>query len=105
MGFRLPETITVWNRTASDGLGGGAWSAPVQYPARIAFQQQKFTDTNGDDQMSTAVCYSYGDQLDIGSEVFFGASTDASPPAESNDVRALSMTPSGAGQLKKAWFS
>ena len=105
MGFNLPEKITIWNRTGSDGLGGGTWSAPIQYPARIAYEQQKFTDTNGDVRVSTAVCYSNGATLSIGSHVFFGASSDAFPPPESNDVRAISQTPSGAGALKKAWFS
>lgn len=103
--FTLPEKITVWNAATEDGLGGKTWSGPFVYPARIAFTQKKFTDKNGDSKMSTAVCYSKGAGLLIGAMVLFGESTDAAPPSSANDVRALSQTPSGAGDLKKAWFA
>ena len=101
--FPMPERITVWNITGNDGSGGMTWSTPVSYDARIAFKNEKFTDKNGDQLMSTAVCYSEGATMLINSQVFFGDSTDASPPATANDVRALSATPSGT-DLKKAWF-
>jgi hypothetical protein len=105
MMFELPEKITVWNSTGNDGFGRFIWSSPVIYDARIAFVQKKFTDTNGDSRVSTSVCYSEGLELKNGSMVFFGESGAISPPSEANDVRALSQTPSGAGDLKKAWFS
>lgn len=104
MGFRLPETITVWNPTA-DGFGDIAWSTPIQYPARIAFSAQKFTDTNGDQLLSTAVCYSEGANIQNDSVVLFGASFSAAPDKDADDVRQISQTPSGSGDLKKLWFA
>lgn len=102
--FDYPETITVWNAATNDGVGRKTW-ARFSYPARIAYKQQKFTDKNGDTAMSTAVCYSDGANLTIDSKVLFGESTAAAPPSGANDVRALSQIPSGAGDMKKAWFA
>jgi len=102
--FPLPDRITVWNVAGNDGAGGLTYSAPVQYDARIAYKQEKFTDKNGDQLMSVAVCYSPGVEMLIDSQVLFSESVDASPPAAANDVRALSATPSGT-DLKKAWFA
>lgn len=103
--FDLPETITVWNKGANDGFGGITWVGPLSYPARIAFKSEKFTDTNGDQLVSTAVCYSKGLDLKIGSVVLFGESFNAVPDQEADDVRQISQTPSGAGDLKKVWFA
>jgi len=103
--FDLPETITVWAKSANDGFGGFTWSAPATYDARIAHKQDKFVDDQGNQLISSAVCYSEGAALAAGVLVYFGTSTDLSPPATANDVRALSQTPSGAGDLKKCWFA
>jgi len=103
--FDLPEKITVWNVLSEDGLGGFTWNGPIVYDARNALKQEKFTDINGDQRMSTAVSYSEGSDLKIGTMVFFGESGAVEPPADANDVRALAQTPSGSGDLKKAWFS
>lgn len=102
--FNLPEKITVWNEIANDGHGGKTFSAPVVYPSRHALTQKKFTDKNGDERMSTAVAYSEGADLGIDSWVFFGVSSDPSPPSEANDVRSISEIPS-AIDMKKVWFS
>jgi len=102
--FTLPETITVWNEASNDGAGRKTWTRAT-YPARIAYTQKKFTDKNGDSAMSTAVCYSEGLLLTINSRVLFSSSTATEPTADANDVRALSQIPSGAGDLKKCWFS
>jgi len=107
--FPLPEQVTIWLRTGSDGLGGITWSAPVTYDARIAYSQQKFTDINGDTVVSSAVCYTEApvtaEQLRDGVYAWFGESTAVAPPAAADDVRALSHTPSGAGDLRKLWFA
>ena len=100
--FSLPEKITIWRETANDGFGGKTWSAPVVLDARIAYKQEKFTDTNGDTAVSTAVVYTDGDML-LNDKVFFGVSASASPVAAANDVRARSATPSGI-DLVKGWF-
>jgi hypothetical protein len=102
---RLPETITVWTRSGNDGLGGPTWSAPVSYPARIAYRQQRFVDTSGAEQVSQAVCYSEGVELRTDALVLFAASTAAYPPTAARTVNATSQIPSGAGALKKAWFA
>ena len=101
--FPLPEKITVWRETANDGFGGKTWSAPTVLDARIAFKQEKFTDINGDQLISTAVVYTDGD-MQIDDRVFFGTSASSSPVPAANDVRALSSTPSGTG-LVKGWFA
>ena len=105
MTWPLPETITIWNPVGGDGLGGVTWSAPVQVPGRIAYKQSKFTDKNGDDVVSIAVCYSKSTEITIDSMILFGASGAINPPAQANDVRAISQTPSGACDMKKMWFS
>lgn len=105
----LPERITVWKRANTDGLGGSSWSAPAVWPARIAYSQRRFTDINGDDATSTAVCYAQApvtrQEVQQGVYVLFGESTAVNPPDDANDVRALSYTPSGAGELRKFWFA
>lgn len=103
--FDLPEKITVWNSTSNDGFGRFTWSAPITYDARTALKQEKFTDSNGDQRVSTALAYSEGAELKIGSMVFFGESGSLNPIKESNDVKAISQIPSGPGALKKVWFS
>ena len=103
--FDLPETITVWTKSANDGYGGSTWSTPVSYDARIAYKSEKFTDSNGAQLISTAVCYSEGSALENNSVVFFGTSVAATPPDAANDVKQISQTPSGSGDLKKAWFA
>jgi hypothetical protein len=102
--FNLPEKITVWNQVSNDGVGNITWSDPDVYDARTALKQEKFTDKNGDQQISTAVAYSDGVNLKINSQVFFGESVELEPIAAANDVRALSQIPSGVGDLKKVWF-
>ncbi|MCK5614635.1 hypothetical protein KAR91_72895 [Candidatus Pacearchaeota archaeon] len=103
--MRLPETISVWNAAGGDGFGGITWEGPFEYSARIAFKADKFTDVNGDQLLSTAVCYSEGAELQIDSKVFFGSSASVIPVAEADDVRQISRTPSGITNLKKLWFS
>lgn len=99
----------MWKRDSSDGFGGGAWSAPVQYPARIAYRQEKFTDLTGDAAVSTAVCYTEAPvalaELQAGVYVLLAASEAVAPPGDANDVRSVSNTPSGAGAMRKLWFS
>lgn len=102
--FELPDKITIWNAQGNDGFGGLTWSSPVVYDSRNALKQQKFTDANGDERVSTSVCYSEGEQLKIGSIVYFGESASVEPVSSANDVRAISQIPSGAGDLKKAWL-
>jgi hypothetical protein len=108
--FALPEVVTVWKRTGNDGLGGLTWSDPVTWPARIAYSQQRFTDLNGDQVVSSAVCYTEAPitprELRDGVRVLLGAVSGAVvPPAEADDIRAVSNTPSGAGALRKFWFA
>lgn len=100
--FDLPEKITIWRETGNDGFGGLTFSAPVVLDARIAFKQEKFTDINGDTSISTAVVYTDGD-MQLEDKVFFGVSTDPTPVAAANDVRALSSIPSGT-DMSKGWF-
>lgn len=108
--FDLPESITVWKLAGSDGLGGLLWYAPSVWPARIAYSQQRFTDINGDQAISSAVCYTEAPvtqrELRDGVRVLLGAVSGAiSPPPEADDIRAVANTPSGAGALRKFWFA
>lgn len=108
--FALPEVVTVWKRVGNDGLGGLTWSDPAVWPARIAYSQQRFTDLNGDQAVSSAVCYAEApvtaQELRDGVRVLLGAASGAvSPPDSADDIRAVSVTPSGAGALRKFWFA
>lgn len=110
MAFPLPEKITLWRVIGNDGLGGKTYSAPETHAARMAYSQQRFTDINGDDAVSTAVCYTKAsisrEEVQRGIYVLLGEiSTEAEPPREANDVRGRSQTPSGAGELSKLWFA
>lgn len=102
--FDLPDTITIWNQAANNGLGGISWAAPVVANARIANKAEKFTDPSGDDRVSKAVFYARASVLLIGSKVFFGESTSPTPEKAADDVIMISNTPSGAGDLKKGWL-
>lgn len=101
--FPLPETITIWNELTNDGTGVDTWDGPHVVPARIAHKQEKFTDVNGDDCTSSAVCYSESPLLKIDSKVFFGTSSATNPVDEADDARMISEIPSGT-DLRKAWF-
>ena len=101
--FELPETITIWNKTANDGFGGFTWSTPVKRDARHADKQEQFRDINGNLTMSSRVVYSEATELAVGSMVLVGGSSLASPTADAEEVRAISSTPSGTN-LKKAWL-
>jgi hypothetical protein len=106
MGFRLPEKVTIWNILpfSNDGFGGVTWSAPIVADARIALQRDKITDAQGDNKMSKAVFYTSELSLVVGSKVLLSESALLIPPADSDDVIVLTQTPSGAGDLKKAWL-
>ena len=97
----LIEDLTIW-AVSRDRYGTATYTRNAA-KGRIAHKQEKFTDKNGDQQISKAVCYSDSEYMTGNSIVFFGVSTSDEPDQESNDVRALSFTPSYTN-LKKAWF-
>ena len=102
--FDLPEIVTTWTPGNNDGFGGISWGAPIQHPARISLRQEKFTDSNGDSKMSTAVFYTTG-AVKLGDVVFLGPSAAAVPPSTANDLRATSQVPSGSGGMIKGWMA
>jgi len=104
--FDLPDKITIWIKKAAgtgDGLGGGGYDGPFVVDSRYALKQEKFTDINGDQQVSKAVCYSESGKLITGALVFLGESEELNPDKAADDVRALSAIPS-ATDMRKAWF-
>jgi hypothetical protein len=103
--FDMPEVMTIWNKIGDDGFGNIIYSLPFVVACRIAYRQSKFTDSNGDDFMSTAIFYTNSDELKIGSFVLLNVSSvELSPPALSEDVVVVTNTPSGAGPLKRGIF-
>lgn len=101
----LPEKCTIWNPGNNDGLGGTSWDGPHVANCRIANRAQQFTDTNGDQLISTSVVYTDSDKLQSNSQVLLNAESGAiSPPSSADDVRQISAVPSGTN-LQKAWFS
>lgn len=102
--FPLPEKLTIWTPKTNDGFGGLTWNGPFVVDSRQALKQEKFTDINGDQQISKAVCYSESEQLITrGARLIFGESEAIEPPDGADDVRAFTATPSGTN-LKKAWL-
>lgn len=101
--FSLPDKITYWKNNGSDGLGGTNWGTPVTVDSRNARKQEKFTDSSGNDAISSSVTYTYADvaELDF---VQLGVSAEVVPPSTAYMVAAVSQTPSGAGDLKKLWL-
>lgn len=100
----LPDTITIWIETESDSLGGKCYADPKIVDARFALKQEKFTDINGDQRLSSAVCYSESEFFIIGALVFLGESSEINPVKGAKDIRALSAIPS-ATTMKKGWFA
>ena len=100
MSFTEDQEITVWNKASNDGFGGGSWSGPHVIKCRWAAKQEKATDTNGDEFISTHIVYSSNPLLRPDSKVYLGVSTETSPNSESNDIRALSYTPI-FGEMRK----
>ena len=104
MPFPLPEKLSIWTPATNDGFGGITWNGPFVVASRQALRQEKFTDINGDQQISKAVCYSESEQLTtLGARLIFGESSAIEPPADADDVRAFAAIPSGTN-LKKAWL-
>ena len=101
--FDLPEKITIWNATGSDGFENG-WTVPITADARIAMKREKVTNENGDNVMSKAVVYCEELTLIVDSKVVFGETDVLEPPSTANDVILIAQTPSGAGSLKKVWL-
>ena len=101
--FRLPEKITIWIIATEDGLGGRTYSGPFVVDGRFALRQEKFTDINGNQQISKAVCYSRSDKFIAGAYVLLGESGAIEPTGAADDIRALVAVPS-ATDMKKAWF-
>jgi len=99
--FTLDEDITIWS-FITDNHGVKTWFRHAA-KGKHAFKQEKFTDINGNQQISASVCYSDDDNFKPEAYVFFGASADLEPPQAANDIKALSQTPS-FGIIKKAWF-
>jgi hypothetical protein len=56
--FRLPQTVTYWLQSATDGNGDASYSAGVAVKARWKTMDGIFTDENGDDHKITNVVYS-----------------------------------------------
>jgi len=101
----LPEKCTIWNPGNNDGFGGTSWDGPHVADCRIANTAKQFTDTNGDQLISTSVLYTDSDKLQSNSQVLlFIESGSITPPSEADDVRQISAIPSGT-DLKKAFFS
>ena len=101
--MRLPETITIWTPTGNDGFGGIGYSGPTVVSARHADKIEKFTDANGDQQISKAVVYSRSTALRAGAVVYLGESVSPLPVPGSDDVRAVVSIPSGTSMVK-AWL-
>lgn len=103
--FDMPEIMTIWNKIGDDGFGNIIYSSPFVVPCRIAYKSDKFTDKNGDDFMSKAVFYTFSTELKIDSFVLLNiASTELKPSSTADDVRVITNTPSGAGDLKRGVF-
>lgn len=103
--FDLPEKCTIWNPGTNDGFGGVSWDGPYVANCRIAKRAQQFTDSNGDQLMSTALLYTDSVALKSNSQVLlFVESAAIIPPSEADDVRQISEVPSGT-DMKKVWFS
>lgn len=102
--FDLPEKCTIWNIAGNDGFGGVTWDGPHVADCRRADRAQQFTDTNGDQLISTSVMYTESDKIQANSQVLFGESAATIPPSNTDDVRQISAIPSGT-DMKKVWFS
>jgi len=100
----LTDTVTIWFEKGNDGFGRVSYTSPVEAPAAIALKQERFTDINGDDSISQAVFYTETNITSKKCFVFFGSSTELSPPEGSEQVKATSQNPQMFGDLKKGWI-
>ena len=100
--FSYPEDATVWNEATRDAYGRKTWTR-TEIKCRIAYKQEKFTDSNGDQTISKAVCYSDNAALALDAKIYFGVSVSVDPVDGADDIRAISATPS-ATTARKAWL-
>lgn len=100
MSFNQDQQVTVWNKSSSDGFGGITWDGPHVINCRWSASQEKSTDSNGDEFVSTHIVYSTNPLLKLDSKVFLGVSSQTSPNSESNDIRSLMYTPV-FGEMRK----
>lgn len=90
----LNQKITLWSVIANDGFGDETFSPPQIVDGKYSLKQEQFTDVNGDVSVSRAVFYTLSSISPTGYYVLFGESTDASPPSDAEQVRAVSHNPS-----------
>ena len=77
--FNLPQTVTIWKPTTSDGFGGHSWAAPVTVPARWADVENDVTNAQGDIIRTSHAVYTEA-LIEVDDYVLLGASVAASPP-------------------------
>ncbi len=98
--MELPQKITYWKKTANDGYGGFTWSAPVSPDARIANKTERFMNEEGRELISKKVVYCRDSNITPGSVFVEGESTDATPPASTEEVKAVASNSSYTDMVK-----
>ncbi len=78
---RHKQDIVYWGTPANDGLGGITFATPVEIKCRWEDVKKKFTDSNGNEVVSSSIVY-LGQDADIGGWLFEGTLADISSADE-----------------------
>lgn len=103
----MKHAATYWGPIVNNGYGSGTFLAPVEIICRWEDKQEKFTDTQGDERISSAVVYP-GVELLAGGWLARGVTAEADPRnvPTSFEIKAYAENPSLDDSLKQvvAWL-
>ncbi len=101
------QTILYWAPSTLDGYGGKTYVALVSLTGKWEDRQQLFTDSNGEQNQSTAVIFLpqdvvKGGWLYLGAESSIASSDDSTKPEEvegAREIRGFNKIPDVEGEL------
>ncbi len=104
------QDLVYWGTPVHGGLGGDTFATPVEIKGRWEDAQKKFTDSNGNEIVSSSVVY-LGQDVDIGGWLFRGKLTDIGSADEDSpgdvsgakEIKAFSKIPNlGATDFERS---
>jgi len=100
----LQQNITIWTVT-TDGYGGYTYGSPTTVKGRWEEKAEMFRQLTGEETVSKAIAYLHTD-VAVGSYLYLGTSTDATPPATAHQVAAAAKIPNlrNLDYLRKLWM-
>lgn len=89
---RRNDPATLWRVTGNDLSGDRTYAAPVSIKVRWEERSLVFTNSSGQDEMSTAVVWTPFDVFE-GEMIALGTFTDAAPVESAREIQGFVRTP------------